>query len=540
MARNFLTAINLNKNELQNAAVQNLGSAPASPVKGQLYFNSTGGDNTLYWWDGSQWIAAKAAAGATPAGTVTTQAVGDAPVVGISTNFAREDHKHGREAFGAVVNSVVFGAGWSDGVAATLARSDHRHGTPNHDAAAHSTIPINSLAAATGPVNMGGYQFTNLANPVNPTEAATKSYVDNLSAGISWKTAVTVASTAQVTLSGQSQTVDGVLLNSTATRVLIKNQTLPAENGIYRVTPGAWSRVDDADAWDELVSAAVFVAQGTVNADTAWVCTNDAGGTIGTTAVVWSQFAGGGTVTGGAGLTQTGNTLNVVAGDTSLIVNADELHVNTAIIATNASLSNYVTTSRSINTNLPLTGGGNLAADKTLDINTFTTTVKGVVPPPTTVAGKYLKDDGTWATVSTVDTLGPDGDKGDVTVGGTGTTLTVNSGAVTNAKMANMPAFTVKGNNTGAGSAPVDMTVNQLSALTGFPHAAQTVSSAGTSTVVPHSLGTRNVFAVVYRSTSPWDDVECDIERTDVNNVTVRFATAVGAGDYVILVYGAG
>jgi len=52
---------------------------------------------------------------------------------------------------------------------------------------------------------------------------------------------------------------------------------------------------------------------------------------------------------------------------------------------------------RRIDTTLPLTGGGDLSADRTLAINTFTSTVKGAVPPPTTVTGKFLKDDGSWA-----------------------------------------------------------------------------------------------------------------------------------------------
>src|SRR4051794_21455088 len=135
----YYGAIDLSTNELRNAVVQNLPSAPTG-IKGRLYMNT--GDNTLYWYDGAQWIAAKAAAGATPAATVTTQAVGDAPVVGVSTNFAREDHKHGREAFGVVTTETAFGQAAGNGAATTVPRSDHTHGTPVHDAAAHSTIPV--------------------------------------------------------------------------------------------------------------------------------------------------------------------------------------------------------------------------------------------------------------------------------------------------------------------------------------------------------------------------------------------------------------
>ena len=55
-------------------------------------------------------------------------------------------------------------------------------------------------------------------------------------------------------------------------------------------------------------------------------------------------------------------------------------------------------TTRTIATIAPLTGGGDLSADRTLGIDTFTATIKGAVPPPTTATGKFLKDDGSWDT----------------------------------------------------------------------------------------------------------------------------------------------
>lgn len=130
------------------------------------------------------------------------------------------------------------------------------------------------------------------------TQQSIKAYVDTLIStnGGNWKASALVATTANITLSGV-QTIDGIsaVVNS---RVLVKDQSTASQNGIYVSASSTWARAADADAYSELVSAAVFVEKGSTLADTSFICTNDSGGSLGSTAIVWTQFGVGG---GGGG-----------------------------------------------------------------------------------------------------------------------------------------------------------------------------------------------------------------------------------------------
>lgn len=142
------------------------------------------------------------------------------------------------------------------------------------------------------------------ADPASGLQAATKQYVDNLVQGISPKQSVHVATTANITLSG-TQTIDGVAVIA-GDRVLVKNQSTASQNGIYICAAGAWTRADDASTWAELISAFTFIEEGTTQADTGWTCTVNAGGTLGSTAITWTQFSGSATFTASTGIVKSG------------------------------------------------------------------------------------------------------------------------------------------------------------------------------------------------------------------------------------------
>jgi hypothetical protein len=109
----------------------------------------------------------------------------------------------------------------------------------------------------------------------------------------SWKSPCAVATTANITLSGE-QTIDGVLTSTS--RVLVKDQTSTLQNGIYISAAGAWTRATDADSAGELEGAAVGVTQGTVQQNTIWIQTTD-NITLETSAIAWIQAGYGSGVT---------------------------------------------------------------------------------------------------------------------------------------------------------------------------------------------------------------------------------------------------
>ena len=245
------------------------------------------------------------------------------------------------------------------------------------EAATSISIASAAFAADTSGITMGSDKDITLsgggevlglpATPSSSDAAASKAYVESYAAsvasGLDVKKSVTLATNAALAAVTYANGTSGVGATLTADsngalsvdsvavvagdRILVKDQVAGIQNGIYVVTdagaigdPFILTRATDADtggANGELTPGAfTFVEKGTVNADTGWVLSSpDSAITMGSTNIAFTQFSNAGTITAGAGLTKTGNTLDVVSGNPAIVVNANDI---TLTLASNSGL----------------------------------------------------------------------------------------------------------------------------------------------------------------------------------------------------------
>ena len=301
-----------------------------------------------------------AAGGTVPTPSVTTPAMDATAAIGSLTTYARGDHIHPTDTSRAPLANPSFtgvvtigGTITGTGMTAWAASPPAIGGTAPATGAftslsATSTVSgagftsllapyallttrLDQFAAPGADVSWNSFRITGLATPTAGTDAATKAYVDANAVGLSAKGAVACGTVgANITLSGL-QTIDGytTLAND---RVLVKDQTTTANNGIYVASSTAWVRATDMDAWTEVPQAYVFVTNGTVNSSSSWVCNSAIGGSLGTTPITWVQFSQQAQVTAGGGLTRTGNSFDVIGTANRISVFADNVDIATTYV----------------------------------------------------------------------------------------------------------------------------------------------------------------------------------------------------------------
>lgn len=182
-------------------------------------------------------------------------------------------------------------------------------------------------------LDLQAQRIQNLGSPSAASDATTKDYVDGAIRGLDWKQEVVAASTGNIAITGPGLSIDGVTL-AAGNRVLLKDQTAAAENGIWIFNGDlvAMTRALDADSGEELSGATVTVQRGTANADKVYRVTADDPITIGTTAITLAQVGAGGTsYLAGNGLTLTGSTFDVGAG-AGVLVEADAVGIDPAVV----------------------------------------------------------------------------------------------------------------------------------------------------------------------------------------------------------------
>ena len=198
-----------------------------------------------------------------------------------------------------------------------------------------TSLVVSGTGSFGANVNLNSFNITSLATPVASTDAATKQYVDDVAQGLNIHDAAAAATSttlasitsgtitynngssgvgANLTTTGSFNLIDGVNVQTSGTRILVKNEANAVHNGIY-----TWSnatvitRATDYNSVPEVEAGDfVFVTSGTIYDNTGWVQTStvSAIGTAGNN-IEFTQFSGAGTYTAGTGLTLTGTTFSI-------------------------------------------------------------------------------------------------------------------------------------------------------------------------------------------------------------------------------------
>lgn len=416
---------------------------------------------------------------------------------------------------------------------------------------------VNLVPTGTGSVDVASKKITNVADPTAATDAANKQYVDGVAQGLDVKASVKAATTANIagtyangssgvgaTLTVTAQgglSIDGVSVNTIGDRLLVKDQSTAAQNGIYTVTtvggPGVspvLTRATDFDVNTEIPGAFTFVETGTTNQDRGFVCTTDAGATMGQTAITFVQFSSAGAYTASTGITLSGSDFQLATGN---VLSLHNLATN-GFVARSASNTVAARTLTGTTNQVSITNGdgtgGNPVFSLPQDIhNAATPTFGGLAVNGTiSIRATNTANAATHVAMFTADPQGTTrqlftrtvaelrGDMSALTLpAGNGIVVHTGSGATANRTLTAGNGVTVTNGD--------GVSANPTVALKSF--SAQGPSSAANTWSVTHNLNSENLIVTLREAGAGKELVLADTVFTDNNSLSFSFAASQNA-----------
>lgn len=498
MARKFLVSIDLNKNELQNAVIQNLGTAPASPVLGQIYFDTV--DNELYFYNGATWESTQANAQVTYGTFAARPAASEAGRLYYATDYQILYFDDGStwaqiNNFGSVTAQTTYGASSGNGSSNNYARADHTHGTP----ALSNSTPSALAIGGTGSAGTG-------TAPSREDHTHEMPSFGGVTAQTSFGSASGNGSSTSV---ARADHTHGTPAHDNAAHALINLSALAAPTadvsmGNYKLTSLA-APVASTDAatkgYVDSVAEGLHIHASTNAATTANLNATYNNGTSGV----------------GATLTNAGTQVALVIDGVTLSVSDRVLVKNQTTQSQNGIYT--VTDTGSVSTNWILTRATDFNSSAEIQGGDFVF-----------VTGGTQYDNTGWVQTST-----------SVTVGTTAIVWQQFSGAGT--YTASNGVQLVGSDFSGVVVASGGLTVGASgfaldTAIAVRKYAANVGDGVATSYVITHSLNTKDVTVAVYDNSSPYAEVVCDVQHTSTSAITLLFSVAPTSNQYRVVVHG--
>jgi hypothetical protein len=479
MARKFLVGIDLNKNELQNAVIQNLATAPASPIPGQIYYNTS--DNTLYFYDNNSWVdvlneseVIYGLASARPvAGTPGRLYFATDTQIMSFDNGASWDQVSN---FGSVTAQTTYGASSGNGTSTNYARADHTHGTPSLSNETPTTTSVaGSASAGTG------------TTPSRHDHAHAGPGFGNVTAQTSFGSASGNGSATTVTRSDHTH---GTPTHDNAAHASINLSALAAPTanvawGSYKIT-GLANPTDDQDA-----ATKYYVDQAVQG-------------------LTWKVAA---------------NLLSTV--NVALTGSTGTLDIDTYGALTSADAGyRIVLTNQTDDTQdgiyVYADNGTNYTLTRSTDANPYTELIGATIyiQEGTTKAGTSWSQSNHYLTSFAGQTW--------VQIAGVGIYTAGNGIAITD---------NVISADAGTGITVTSGGINIDTAVVVTKYAANVGDGTNTSYTITHNLGTRDVIVSVYDNSSPYAEVITDVQHTSTTAITLLFSVAPTSNQYRVVVH---